>query len=257
MCVFKEGELAILYDNKGRRYLVTLQKGGAFHYHSGVVAHEEIIGKKEGSVVTSSLGAKLLVFRPSLEEYILEMPRGAQVMYAKDCALIGALADIKPRDRIVEAGTGSGALTLFLCRQANQGIVYTYEKREDFARIADKNLRRWGAENFVLKIKDIKEGIDEEDVDKVVLDLPEPWEVLDVVKRALRPGGFFVSFLPTILQVHRLVMALKEIGGFSQIRVQEALLRPWVIDERIARPELRMVAHTGFLVIARRLADEP
>ncbi len=256
MPVFQEGELVILYDNRGRRYLITLQEGGAFHFHSGVVAHNEIIGREEGSVVISSLGAKLFVFRPSLEEYILEMPRGAQVMYAKDCALIGALADIKPTDRIVEAGTGSGALTLFLCRQASQGMVYTYEIREDFAKIAEENLKRWGAQNFLLKIKDISEGIDEEDVDKVILDLPEPWKVLQAVKKALRPGGCFASFLPTILQVHRLVMTLREIGGFSQIRVQEVLVRPWVIEERIARPELRMVAHTGFLVVARRLANE-
>jgi len=257
MPVFQEGELAVLYDSRGRRYLLTLRKGEAFHYHRGAVAHDGIIGKEEGSLILSSLGAKLLVFRPSLEEYILEMPRGAQVMYAKDCAIIGAIADIKPTDRIVEAGTGSGALTLFLCRQANEGMVYTYEIREDFAAIAEKNLKRWGVKNFLLKMRDIREGIEEEDVDKVVLDLPEPWDVLEVAKRALRPGGFFVSFLPTVLQVHRLVMTLKEIGNFSQIRVQEVLVRPWVIEERIARPELRMVAHTGFLLFARRLADEP
>lgn len=153
MSVFQEGEIAVLYDNRGRRYLVTLQKGNAFHFHAGVVQHDDIIGKEEGSTVLSSLGAKLVVFRPSLEEYILEMPRGAQVMYAKDCAIIGALADIKPTDRIVEAGTGSGALTLFLCRLANQGMVYTYEVREDFARIAERNLKRWGVEKFHLENK--------------------------------------------------------------------------------------------------------
>lgn len=256
MAVFQEGELAILYDNKGRRYLITLQKEGSFHYHGGVVNHNEIIGKEEGISVSSSLGAKLVVFRPTLEEYILEMPRGAQVMYAKDCAIIGALADVKPTDRIVEAGTGSGALTLFLCRMANQGIVYTYEVREDFAKIAEKNLRKWGVQNFLLKIKNINEGIEEENVDKVILDLPEPWNVVEHVKKALRPGGFFVSFLPTILQVHRLVLALGETSGFAQIRVQEILVRPWVIEAKIARPELRMVAHTGFLVVARRLSDE-
>jgi tRNA (adenine57-N1/adenine58-N1)-methyltransferase len=250
---FKENELAVLYDSRGRRYLITLKEGGVFHYHGGVVAHNDIIGKGEGREISSSLGNKLLVFRPTLEEYILEMPRGAQVMYAKDCALISAYADIKPSDRIVEAGTGSGALTLFLCRQANQGIVYTYEIREDFAEIARKNLERWGVKNFVLKIKDISEGIEEENVDKVVLDLPEPWLALKPAKEALRAGGFFVSFLPTILQVHRLVLSLKEIGGFSQFRIVESLVRPWVIEERIARPELRMVAHTGFIVIARRM----
>ena len=252
---FKENELAILYDSRGRRYLVTLKEGGIFHYHGGMVAHNDIIGKGEGREVYSSLGNRLLVFRPTLEEFILEMPRGAQVMYAKDCALIAAYADINPKDKIVEAGTGSGALTLFLCRQANQGIVYTYEIRNDFAEIAKKNLERWGVQNYVLKIKDIAEGIDEENVDKVILDLPEPWIALKAVKKALRAGGFFVSFLPTILQVHRLVLSLKEMSGFAQIRVVEALVRPWVIEERIARPELRMVAHTGFIVIARRLED--
>ncbi|MGB9876657.1 MAG: tRNA (adenine-N1)-methyltransferase, partial [bacterium] len=215
------------------------------------------LGKSEGEEIISSLGDKLLVFRPSLEEYILEMPRGAQVMYAKDCALIGAFADIKPTDRIVEAGTGSGALTLFLCRQASQGVVYTYEIREDFAKIALRNLERWGVKNFVLKIKDVTKEIEERDVDKVILDLPEPWLALAQAKEALRPGGFFVSFLPTILQVHKLVLALREVGGFAQIRVQEAFVRPWVIEERVARPELRMVAHTGFIVIARRLKDKP
>lgn len=256
MAVFQEGELAILYDNKGRRYLITLQKDGAFHYHGGVVNHNEIIGKEEGSNIHSSLGAKLIVFRPTLEEYILEMPRGAQVMYAKDCAIIGALGDIKPTDRIVEAGTGSGALTLFLCRMANQGMVYTYEIRQDFAIIAERNLKRWGVENFQLKVKDIGEGIDEENVDKVILDLPEPWNVVKQVKEALRPGGFFISFLPTILQVHRLILALKEMGGFAQVKVQEVLVRPWVIEERVARPELRMIAHTGFLIVARRLCSD-
>ncbi|MBC7326627.1 tRNA (adenine-N1)-methyltransferase [bacterium] len=255
MSVFQEGELAVLYDTKGRRYLITLERGKAFHYHSGVVEHEAIIGKEEGSVVFSSLGSKLMVFRPSLEEYILEMPRGAQVMYAKDCALLGTLTDIKPEDNIVEAGTGSGALTLFLCRLANKGTVYTYEIREDFAKIARQNLERWGVRNFVLKLKDINQGIDEENVDKVVLDLPEPWLAIEQVKKALRPGGFFASFLPTVLQIHRLVLAMKETGGFAQIRVQEVLVRPWVIEERIARPELRMVSHTGFIIVARRLSD--
>lgn len=252
---FKEGETVILYDSKNRRYLLTLQKGGVFHYHRGMVKHEDIIGKEEGTEVSSTLGGKLLIFRPTLEEYILEMPRGAQVMYIKDCALLSALIDVKPTDRIVEAGTGSGALTLFLCRSAHRGMVYTYERREDFARVALENLKRWGVENFVLKIKDVKEGIEERDVDKVVFDLPEPWELVEEAKKALRPGGFLATFLPTIIQVHQLVRSLKSIGGFAQIRTCEGLVRPWVVEEQVLRPELRMVAHTGFITTARRLAE--
>jgi tRNA (adenine57-N1/adenine58-N1)-methyltransferase len=253
---FEPGERALLVDRRGRRYLITLRPGEQFHFHQGVVPHDALIGSSEGVRVFSSTGAPLVAFRPSLAEFILKMPRGAQVIYPKDIAMILVHADIYPGASVLEAGTGSGALTLGLVRAVGErGRVVSYEVREDFAERARANI-----ESFLGKVPDTLElrggditGAEPgEEFDRMVLDLPEPWRVLPVALRALHPGGIFCSYVPTVLQVHETCRALDD-AGFAEIQTLEALVRPWHVEGKSVRPEHRMVAHTGFLTTARLL----
>jgi tRNA (adenine57-N1/adenine58-N1)-methyltransferase len=239
---------------------VVLQRGQSFHFHRGIVSHDALIGQPEGTTVRTNTGATLVALRPTLAEYVLKMKRGAQVVYPKDIAMILLQGDVFPGAAVVEAGAGSGALTIGLLRAVGPaGQVTTYELREDFAAVAGANVEAYlgKAENLTIRIGDVYEGIAERAVDRVILDLPEPWRVLGPAAEALRPGGIFVAYLPTILQVAQLVDALRADPAWAMISPFEALVRGWHIDGRSVRPEHRMVAHTGFITTARRIVPLP
>jgi tRNA (adenine57-N1/adenine58-N1)-methyltransferase len=253
---FEAGERALLVDERGRRYLITLRTGEQFHFHHGVVEHAALIGAPEGARVFSSTGAPLIAFRPSLAEFVLKMPRGAQVVYPKDLALILVYADIYPSATVLEAGTGSGALTLALARAVGErGRVISYELREDFAERARANIESFLGkvpDAIHLRLGDVTEIDPGEPVDRVVLDIPEPWRAIGTARRHLRPGGIFCTYVPTVLQVHETTEALRA-EGFTEIATVESLVRPWHVEGKSVRPEHRMVAHTGFVTTARLL----
>jgi tRNA (adenine57-N1/adenine58-N1)-methyltransferase catalytic subunit len=252
---FTAGETVIMIDAKHRLYLVTLHPGGKYSYHGGTVSFDDIIGQEEGLVLNSSHNRSLAVFRPSLAQYVVKMPRGAQVIYPKDLGAIVMAADIFPGAVVLEAGTGSGALTMALLRAVGpEGRIISEEIREDFARRAAANIRRFMGDTpqLEIRIRDIYEGIDVHDVDRIVLDLSEPWRIVDGVAKALRPGGYFASYLPTVLQVKQLVDTLARQGEFALVETVEILERHWHVADLSIRPEHRMVAHTGFLTVARK-----
>ncbi|HZD64885.1 MAG TPA: tRNA (adenine-N1)-methyltransferase [Acidimicrobiales bacterium] len=251
----RAGEQVLFRDARGRRYLVSLAAGGRFHTHTGVVDHDEVLGNPEGTTVRSATGARFVVVRPTLADMVLSMPRGAQVIYPKDLGAILIAADIFPGARVLEAGVGSGALSMALVRAGAD--VIGYEVRADFAERARANvanLPRGGGPGagFRVEARDVYQGIDEEDLDRVVLDLPEPWRVLPHARGALAPGGILVAYLPSIHQVSELREALGE-AGFGLAETFEVLHRSWHVAGRSVRPDHRMVAHTGFLTTARLL----
>ncbi len=254
----KEGEWVILWEEK-RRHLLKLERDKVFYYNKGHLSHNEIIGKEEGTIFVSSHGGKLLALRPTFSDYILEMPRGAQIIYPKDIGVILIWADIYEGAKVIEAGIGSGALTIALLKAVGEkGIVVSYEVREDFALRALKNIEEFlgKRENHILKLKDIYNGIEEENFDRIILDLPEPWRVVDYTIKALRPGGIFLSYSPTIIQAQKTVSALKNTSCYAFIETFEVLLRPWQIEDLSVRPYHRMVAHTAFITCARRIHTE-
>jgi tRNA (adenine57-N1/adenine58-N1)-methyltransferase catalytic subunit len=250
------GDRVLLVDSKGRRYLVTLAEGASFQCHAGGLPHAELIGREEGVLVRTTLGARLRAVRPTLAEYVLKMPRGAQVIYPKDIGPILVLADVFPGARVLEAGVGSGALSMALLRAVGPGgSVLGYEIREDFASRARRNVDAYlGPEtHFDIEIRDIYEGIEATDIDRLVLDLPEPWRVVKHAETALRPGGIVLSYLPTIGQVARLRDELAA-SAFGMAETVEVLQRSWHVEGASVRPDHRMVAHTGFLTTARLLS---
>jgi tRNA (adenine57-N1/adenine58-N1)-methyltransferase len=235
---------------------VTLAPGSEFHTHAGPVAHDDLLGREEGIIVRSSRGARYIAVRPTLAEVVLKMPRGAQVIYPKDLGPILMLADIFPGARVLEAGVGSGALSMTLLR-AGASIV-GYELREDFANRARANVVGFLGEDvtdrYRVEVRDVYDGIDETGLDRMVLDLPEPWRVVKHAETALRPGGILVSYLPSIIQVAQLREALDH-SGFGMAETVEVLQRTWHVDGQSVRPDHRMVGHTGFLTAARLLTD--
>jgi tRNA (adenine57-N1/adenine58-N1)-methyltransferase len=252
------GERVLLVDNRKRRHLITLADGGEFHTHAGIVKHDDLIGRPEGTVVRTTRGARLTAVRPTLAEYVLEMPRGAQVIYPKDIGPILILADIFPGARVLESGVGSGALTSALLRAVGPtGHVTGYEIRDDFAQRAVQNVHGFLGDDVPLdvKVRDVYGGIDERDHDRMVLDLPEPWRVVKHAVEALRPGGILCAYLPTILQVGRLREELAN-APFAMVESLEVLQRGWHVEGQSIRPDHRMVAHTGFLTVARLIATE-
>ncbi|HEX2053885.1 MAG TPA: tRNA (adenine-N1)-methyltransferase [Actinomycetota bacterium] len=256
--IFEPGDKALLTDRRGRRYLLTLRPGAAFHFHRGIVQHDAILGLPDGSRVTSTGSETLTVFRPTYADYVLKMPRGAQVIYPKDVAILLMQADLYPGARVLEAGIGSGAMTLGLLRAVGpEGSVTAYEQREDFAERALGNITEFlgKVDNLEIRMGSIYEPIEPTVVDRAVLDLPEPWRALPQVKAALRPGGILACFLPTILQVHRLTEDLHADEQWTYVWTQETLTRTWHIEGQSARPDHRMVAHTGFLTFARLLTE--
>ena len=256
---FAVGDRVQLTDPKGRLHTVVLEPGKAFHTHRGAIAHDDLIGAPEGSVVHSTSGTGYLAFRPLLADFVLSMPRGAQVIYPKDAALIVGFGDVGPGMRVLEAGAGSGALTCSLLRAVGSGgSVTSYERREDFADVARSNVGAFFGEvpaNWSLRLGDLAEHPADETVDRVVLDMLEPWAVLPTVAAALRPGGVLVGYVATVTQLSTYVEALRAQGVWTEPHAWESLLRPWHAVGLAVRPEHRMVAHTAFLVTARRLAE--
>lgn len=257
---FQDGEQVLLIDTRGKRHLMILRKSETFHSDRGWIPHDGIIGKPEGSWVRSSMGLRYLAVRPTLAEFVLEMPRGAQVIYPKDLAVILFWADIQPGCRVIEAGMGSGALTLALLRVVGpDGRVITYEQREEFARraLANIHMRLGEVSNLTVRFRAVEDGLaEEEPVDRVVLDLPEPWKLTEAVARVLRPGGIFLCYVPTIIQSQQASEALRRDRSWALVETFETLMRPWNIEGLSVRPFHRMVAHTGFITVARRVVPE-
>jgi tRNA (adenine57-N1/adenine58-N1)-methyltransferase len=254
---FRPGDRVQLTDPKGRMHTLVLEPGRQFHTHRGALDHDDLIGRPDGSVVTSAGGTAYLALRPLLADYVLSMPRGAQVIYPKDAAQIVAMGDVFPGARVLEAGAGSGALTCSLLRAVGPaGLVHSYEQRPDFAEIARRNVTAFfGAQpsTWRLDVGDVAECA-ETGFDRIILDMLAPWEVLDLVARALVPGGVFIGYVATTPQLSDLVEALRERGGFTEPRAWESLVRDWHAEGLAVRPDHRMIAHTAFLVSARRLA---
>jgi tRNA (adenine57-N1/adenine58-N1)-methyltransferase len=255
---FEPGERVLLVDQRGRTYLVTIQEGGTYHTHSGTLAHDALLGAPEGSRFETSKGMVVVAFRPRFADFALKMPRGAQVVYPKDLGPILTYADVGPGSRVIEAGTGSGALTIALCRAVGpEGRVVSFERRDEHLERATANI-----EAFFGKVPDVLElrsgdvaGTAELEggFDRCVLDLPEPWAPLEALHRALEPGAVLCSYLPTTGQVQQLILALPE-RGFLPVETFEVLRRSWHVTARSVRPDHRMIGHTGFICIARRLA---
>jgi tRNA (adenine57-N1/adenine58-N1)-methyltransferase len=249
------GERVLLVDAKRRRYLVMLAEGGEFHSHAGYVPHADIVGEVEGTVVRSTRGSDYTVLRPTLEDFVVEMPRGAQVIYPKDLGPICMLADIGPGQRVFESGVGSGALSMTMLRYGAD--VVGYELREDFANRARANVASFlGSDalaQYHVEVRDTYAGIDRAagPFDRVVLDLPEPWQVVPHAEGVLRPGGILVAYTPAITQATQARDVLR--GRWIEARTIEVLHRGWHIDGQAVRPDHRMVAHTGFLTVARFL----
>jgi tRNA (adenine57-N1/adenine58-N1)-methyltransferase len=254
---FAPGDRVQLTDPKGRLHTIVLSPGKEFHTHRGALRHDDLIGLPEGSVVTSAGGTAYLALRPLLSDYVLSMPRGAQVIYPKDAAQIVAMGDIFPGAKVLEAGAGSGALACSLLRAiGEQGALHSYELRPDFADVARRNVVAFFGEEpkaWRLTVGDVA-TCTETGFDRIVLDLLAPWELLDLVDRALVPGGVLVGYVATTPQVSELVEALRERGGYTEPRAFETLVRDWHVEGLAVRPEHRMIGHTAFLVTARRLA---
>lgn len=257
--LLRPGDQVQLTDAKGRRHTITLAAGQEFHTHRGSVAHDDLIGSAEGVVVVTTGGSTYLALRPLLADYTVGMPRGAAVVYPKDAAQIVMMADVFPGARVVEAGAGSGALTCSLLRAVgDHGWVTSYERRPEFAEVARRNVERFfGGPHpaWRLVVGDLAATLAERDVDRAVLDMLAPWEVLPEVADALVPGAVLCCYVATTPQLSRIVEGLREAGRFTEPAASESLFRTWHVDGLAVRPDHRMVGHTGFLVTARRLAD--
>ena len=255
--ILRAGEDILLIDRKNREYLRTLQPGKSIHLRSGNFSMDDLIGTLEGSMVDNSGGESFLVVRPTYSQLIPHLPRAAQVIYPKDTAVILLWGDIYPGARVLEVGTGPGAMTMALLRAVGtEGHVYSYEVRQDHVEMARRNVERFlGREptQWTLKQADIGEGIEEAHLDRMVVDLPEPWRLLDNAWQALRPGAVLVAYVPTVLQVKHYVDSART-SGFTSVSAIETMLRGWHVEGASIRPEHRMVAHTGFVITARRLA---
>jgi len=254
---FAAGDSVLVLDRKGRRYLLTLSEDGSFHTHAGFVPHQAFLGHEEGVVARSTAGAWYQAVRPTLSDFVLKMPRGAQVVYPKDLGQILVMADVFPGARVLEAGVGSGALSLALLRAGAR--VSGYEVRPEFADTAIGNVRRFLGSDQVpaydVRARDVYDGIEEVGLDRIVLDLPEPWRVVGHGARALARGGIFLAYVPSITQVAQLRAALDD-SPFAMAETSEVLVRTWHVEGQAVRPDHRMVAHTGFLTAARLLGGE-
>jgi tRNA (adenine57-N1/adenine58-N1)-methyltransferase len=252
--VFAPGDYALVLDPSGKRHLVCLGESETLHHHQGAVRHSDIIGQPDGVRVRSTQGRVFLAVRPRLIDSILEMPRKSGIVYPKDAALLVAWADIGSGQRVLESGVGSGAMTLALLRAVgDRGEVIGYDLRPDFLELARSNVHAFGAGapmNLLLRERDVYQGILETELDRVVLDLPEPWRVLPHLPSALRQGGWVAAYTPSIVQASHFVDALRR-GSYAQIETNEVLLRGWHIQGQAVRPEHEMVGHTGFVTIGR------
>lgn len=255
---FAAGDRIQLTDPKGKLYSFTITPGKEWHTHKGWIVHDELVGLPEGSVVSTTAGLKFTAFKPLLADYVLTMPRGATIVYPKDAAMIVGLADIYPGARVLEAGVGSGALTISLLRAVGpSGKVNSIERRADFAENAHTNVSNYFGEkpaNWSLSVGDLQDQNFESEYDRVVLDMLAPWECVDLGARALRPGGVFLAYVATTTQLSVTAEALKDDGRFTEPESSESIVRGWHHEGLAVRPQQRMIGHTGFLIQSRRMA---
>jgi len=260
--VFRIGDIVQLTDPKGRHHTIILQPGQRFHTHKGSLAHDDIIGVDDGSVITTDKDVDYVALRPRLADYVLSMPRGAAIIYPKDAAEIIQRADIGPGHRVVEAGVGSGALTLWLLRSlAPDGHLVSVERRQEFADVAEANVHTYYGDDTpaawslqVGEFVDVANAMEPHSIDRVVLDMLAPWECIEASIRILRPGGILISYVATVTQLSRVVEALRDTGRFTTPESTETLVRTWHVDGLAVRPDHRMIGHTAFLVWARVFA---
>ena len=254
----RAGEAVVFVDSKEREYLRVLRPGTRVHIRGGTMQADHLIGLTEGRFVSNSAQESFLMVRPAFAQLIPNLPRRAQVIYPKDIGPILLWGDIYPGATVVEIGTGPGALTIALLRAVGPyGRVISYETRQEFATMAEANVRQFHGEaaNWTLKVADALTGIEEREVDRMTIDIAEPWHLLPAAANALRSGGLIVGYVPTVLQVKQFVDALRGGGGFAAVRSFETLLRFWHVRDLSIRPEHRMIGHTGFIVVARRVSN--
>ena len=259
---FREGDRVQLTDPKGRMHTITLVPGKEFHTHRGHVKHDDLLGEPDGSTVTNTAGTEYLALRPLLSDYVMSMPRGAAVVYPKDAGQVVAMADVFPGATVVEAGVGSGALSMSLLRAVGDtGRVHSFERRADFAEIARANARAFFGEDhpaWTVSVGDLVEelpgAVEPGSVDRVVLDMLAPWECLEVVAEALAPGGVLICYVATATQLSKVAEAMRDFGSFTEPEAWESLVRGWHLEGLAVRPQHRMHGHTGFLITTRRLA---
>ncbi|CAB5053069.1 unannotated protein [freshwater metagenome] len=255
---FAEGDRIQLTDPKGKLYSFTITPGKEWHTHKGWITHDDLIGMPEGSVVSTTAGLKFTAFKPLLADYVLTMPRGATIVYPKDAAMIIGLADVFPGARVLEAGVGSGALTISLLRAVGEnGTVHSVERRADFAENARSNVSHYfndDISNWTLTVGDLQDQSFESEFDRVILDMLAPWECIDTAAQALRPGGVFMAYVATTTQLSATAEAIKEDGRFTEPESSETLVRGWHHEGLAVRPQQRMIGHTGFLIQSRRMA---
>ncbi len=255
---FKAGDRIQLTDPKGKLYSFTITPGKEWHTHKGWITHDDLIGLPEGSVVSTTAGLKFTAFIPLLADYVLSMPRGATIVYPKDAAMIVGSADIYPGARVLEAGVGSGALSLSLLRAVGEkGFVHSVERREDFAKNAAENVSNYFGSTppqWRLDVGSVQDQVFTEKFDRVVLDMLAPWECVAMAAEVLRPGGVFLAYVATTTQLSATAEALKEDGHFTEPESTETLVRGWHHEGLAVRPQQRMIGHTGFLIQSRRMA---
>ena len=255
---FVAGDRVQLTDQKGKIYSITITPGKEWHTHKGWIVHDDLIGLPEGSVVSTSAGFKFTAFIPLLTDYVLSMPRGATIVYPKDAALIVGFADIFPGARVLEAGVGSGALTLSLLRAVGlTGSVHSVERRDEFAANATTNIENYFGgrpANWSLAIGSVQEQEFDHEFDRVILDMLAPWECVEMAAKVLRPGGVFMAYVATTTQLSATAEALKDDGHFTEPESFESMVRGWHHEGLAVRPQQRMIGHTGFLIFSRRMA---
>jgi tRNA (adenine57-N1/adenine58-N1)-methyltransferase catalytic subunit len=255
---FAYGDRVQLTDAKGKLHTITLKEGAQWHTHKGWLVHDEIVGLPQGSVVETTAGLKFLAFKPLLADYVLSMPRGATIVYPKDAALILGFADVGPGNDVLEAGVGSGALTISLLRAVGPtGSVDSFERRNEFADIARKNVENYFAglpTNWSLTLGSLQDGPHPKKYDRMILDMLAPWECVDLADTVLHPGGVLLAYVATTTQLSVMAEAIKESGRFTEPESSESLVRQWHHEGLAVRPVHRMIGHTGFLIQARRLA---
>lgn len=255
---FNYGDRVQLSDAKGKLHTITLKPGGEWHTHKGWLNHDEIVGSPQGSVVETTAGLKFLAFKPLLGDYVLSMPRGATIVYPKDAALIVGFADVAPGLRVLEAGVGSGALTISLLRAVgSDGVVDSFERRAEFAEIARRNVTDYfgsAPSNWSLTLGSLQDKTLEAKYDRMILDMLAPWECVELADGVLHPGGVLLAYVATTTQLSTMAEAIKESGRFTEPESSEALIRQWHHEGLAVRPVHRMIGHTGFLIQARRLA---
>jgi len=256
--VFHIGDRIQLTDPKGKLYSFTITPGKEWHTHKGWINHDDLVGLPEGSVVSTTAGLKFTAFKPLLADFVLSMPRGATIVYPKDAAMIVGVADIYPGAKVLEAGVGSGALTLSLLRAVGEkGSVHSVERRAEFADNARANVEQYFGglpQQWTLTVGDLQEQEVDATFDRVVLDMLAPWECVATAAEALRPGGVFLAYVATTTQLSATAEALKSDGRFTEPESSETIVRGWHHEGLAVRPQQRMIGHTGFLITSRRMA---